>query len=195
MRFPPVAPNDMTPAQRDLASSYRTGWRTTIANADGSLGGPFDATLRSPELAGRLGAVSNYFRDGTALPPRLNELAILVVARHWDSDFEWHAHCAAALDAGLAREVVDGVNAGHTPAGMRADEAIVFEVATELQSRHRLSDATFERARSVLGERQLIDLVGVCGYYTLVAMMLATADVHPASAPREGVPSLAARQP
>ncbi len=194
MRFAAIPPDEMTPAQRDLASSYRTGWRTAIANADGSLGGPFDATLRSPELAKRLAGVSNYFREGTALPPRLNELAILIVARHWDSEFEWHAHCAAALDAGLPRDVVDGLNAGRLPDGLKPDEAIVFEVASELQSSRRLSDATFERARAGLGERQLIDLIGVCGYYTLVAMMLAVADVHPASAPRDGVPSLASRQ-
>ncbi len=67
MRFPPIKPADMTPEQRELAASYRTGWRTSIANPDGSLGGPFDATLRSPGLAGRLAGVSNYFRDGTAL--------------------------------------------------------------------------------------------------------------------------------
>lgn len=78
MRFPPIKPADMTPEQRELAASYRTGWRTSIANPDGSLGGPFDATLRSPGLAGRLAGVSNYFRDGTALPRRLNEFAILV---------------------------------------------------------------------------------------------------------------------
>jgi 4-carboxymuconolactone decarboxylase len=183
MRFPPIPADRMTPEQRTLAASYAKGWRTTITNPDGSLGGPFDATLRSPDLAGRLAGVSNYFRDGTSLPRRLNEFAILLVAREWDSAFEWHAHCAAALEADLSRDVVD--------------EAAVYEVVGELQVNHRLGDAGFERAKAVLGERQLIDLVAVCGYYTLVAMMLATADVHPPGPLPPGMPQLTqlTRQP
>ena len=191
MRFPPIKPADMTPEQRELAASYRTGWRTGIANPDGSLGGPFDATLRSPGLASRLAGVSNYFRDGTALPRRLNEFAILVVARQWNSAFEWHAHCASAIEAGLDVQVAQDLSNGKRPAAMKDDEALVYDAAMELQREHRMSDATFERCRAVLGERQLIDLVGVCGYYTLVAMMLATANVVPGNPPPAGVPALA----
>lgn len=180
----------MTPAQRALADSYGSGWRSAIANADGSLGGPFDATLRSPELAGRLAPISDYFRNGTALPPRLNEFAILVVSREWKSDFEWFAHCELALRAGLPLAVAQALARGERPASMAADEAVVYDVVTELQREHRLAEDTFTRARETLGERELIDLVGVCGYYSLVAMMLATADVHPTRALPDGVPAM-----
>ena len=190
MRFPRIYPENMTDAQRALADSYRaSSWRAAIAQPDGRLGGPFDATLRSPDLAGRLAGVSNYFRTGIELPPRLNEFAILLIAQQWNSQFEWHAHCASALAAGLEAAKAQAIGQGKRPAGMLEDEECVHDFVTELLARHKVGDAMFARATAVLGEGKLVDLVAVCGYYTLVAMMLATADVKAPPLPA-GVPPL-----
>lgn len=186
MRFPPISEEKMSRAQQEIAASCRTGWRAAIASGDGRLGGPLDATLRSPELAARLNRVSDYFREGTSLPARLNEWAILVVAREWNSSFEWQAHYALAMEAGLARVTAEQLARGETPLDMEEDEAVVYHVATALQRQHRLDDSTFQKAKDTLGEQQLVDLVAVCGYYTLVAMMLATADVHTSEPPDAG---------
>lgn len=194
MRFPPIAPEHMTPEQRVLVESYRaSGWRAAIAQPDGSLGGPFDATLRSPDLAGRLAAVSNYFRAGTELPARLNEFAILLIAQEWNSAFEWHAHCSNALQAGLDPAIVSEVARGVRPKHMQVDEECVHDFVTELLTTHKLSATMFSRAIDVLGERKVVDLTAVCGYYTLVAMMLATADVKPPVPLAAGVPVLQPR--
>lgn len=92
LRFPPVPPAQRSDAQRQVVDLYRQGWRAAMETADGSLGGPFDATLRVPELARRLAPVSDYFRQGTSLDDRLNEFAILIIARHWHCAFEWEIH-------------------------------------------------------------------------------------------------------
>ena len=191
MRFSPISPENMTAEQRALADSYRgSSWRAAIAQPDGRLGGPFDATLRSPDLAGRLAAVSNYFRTATQLPPRLNEFAILLIAQEWNSEFEWHTHCPSAIEAGLDLAKAQAVAQGRRPDGMLEDEECIHDFVSELLAKHKVSDAMFARAVAVLGERKVVDLVAVCGYYTLVAMMLATADVKPPAAMPAGMPAL-----
>lgn len=192
LRFPPVPPAQRSDAQRQVVDLYRQGWRAAMESADGSLGGPFDATLRAPELARRLAPVSDYFRQGTSLDDRLNEFAILIIARHWHCAFEWEIHCPRAIAAGLPRTVAQAVADGARPGGMRDDEAAVYDLLSELLARHTLDDPAFEAARRQLGEARLVDLVGVAGYYMLVAMMLKTANVEPAE-PRGDLPRLAVR--
>lgn len=188
MRFPPFLQSELTAQQQELIAFYKEGWRAAVSPSKGVLGGPFEATLRSPELAKRLAAVSDYFRTGTALPPRLNELAILVVASQVRSDFEWFAHCSLALASGISAATVHALANGNRPNNMKSDEALVYEVATTLIQRGTFSDDLFHRAIDVLGERQVVDLVGVCGYYSSVAMMLSAADVHAPRTPYFVVP-------
>src|SRR3984957_12810176 len=169
-RFPPLKIDAMTPDQRRVAEAITSGPR-------GGLGGPFQAWLRSPELADRLQKVGEYLRFSSAVPRRLNELAILITARAWDAQYEWYAHHRLALEAGLDPAVAADIAAGRRPAAMQADEAVVYDFCTELRATRRVGDETLARAVSLLGEAGMIDLIAVSGYYDIVSMTLNVAEV------------------
>jgi 4-carboxymuconolactone decarboxylase len=170
-RFKPLTPEEMSEAQRKVYQEIAGGPR-------GGVRGPFNALLRSPELADRAQKMGEYIRFNTSLPPRLSELAILVTARYWSSQYEWHAHHPFALKGGLPAQVAADLAQGRKPAGMNDDEAAVYDFCTELHERKTVSDATYKRALERFGERGVVDLVGVSGYYTLVSMVLNVAR-HP----------------
>lgn len=115
MRFPPLELDQMNPAQRKIADAILAGPR-------GSLRGPFNTWLRSPELADRLQKVGEYIRFNSSLPQQLNEFAILIVAREWSASFEWYAHEPMAIKAGLPQSITDQLREGKRPEGMSADE-------------------------------------------------------------------------
>jgi 4-carboxymuconolactone decarboxylase len=169
-RFTELRPEQMTEAQKRVYESIAGGPR-------GAVRGPFNALLRSPELADRVQRVGEYLRFKTSLPPRLNELAILINARFWDSKYEWYAHRPLALKGGLAESVADDLAADRRPGNMQPDEAVVYEFCTALHTRHAVDDALFDRAIAVLGEHGVMDLIGVSGYYTLVSMVLNVAEI------------------
>ncbi|HEY7517908.1 MAG TPA: carboxymuconolactone decarboxylase family protein [Methylomirabilota bacterium] len=176
-RYPELRPAQMTEAQMRVYQSIAAGPR-------GGVRGPFNALLRSPELADRVQKVGEYLRFSTSLPARLNELAILINARFWGSKYEWYAHRPLAEKAGLAPAIADDLAGNRRPATMQADETIVYEFCTALHTAHAVDDAMFERAVGAFGERGVMDLIGVSGYYTLVSMVLNVADVPlPAGAP------------
>jgi 4-carboxymuconolactone decarboxylase len=169
-RYPPLSLDEMTPAQREVAEAIQSGPR-------GGLRGPFQAWLRSPEIAQRLQKVGEYLRFSSSAPRRLNELAILITARAWDAQFEWYAHHRLALEAGLDPAVAADIAEGRRPAAMQADEAVVYDFCTELRATRRVGDETFARARDLLGEAGVIDLIAVSGYYDIVSMTLNVAEV------------------
>ncbi|HVN02090.1 MAG TPA: hypothetical protein VMT68_17960 [Caulobacteraceae bacterium] len=169
-RYPPLSPEQMTPAQREVAQAIAAGPR-------GGLRGPFQAWLRSPETAQRLQTLGEHLRFSSSVPRRLNELAILITARAWDAQFEWWAHHRLALEAGLDPAVAADIAEGRRPATMQADEAVVYDFCTELRATHRVSDATLAAAQALLGEGGVIDLIAVSGYYDTVSMTLNVAEV------------------
>ncbi|HXD16973.1 MAG TPA: hypothetical protein VN654_08150 [Vicinamibacterales bacterium] len=136
------------------------------------LGGPYNAMLRSPELGQRMFALLDYLRFNTSVPRRLNEFAILVQARLWTSQVEWLAHYPLALKEGVSEATLADLKAGRRPASMKADEAAVYDLCTELSTTHKVSDATYRRAAQVLNEQQLVDLVTLSGTYTTLAMLM-----------------------
>jgi 4-carboxymuconolactone decarboxylase len=144
-----------------------------------SIGGPFNAWLRSPELADRLQKVGEYVRFNSSLDKRVNEMAILMTAQAWGSTYEWYAHEPLALKAGLDPAIVAAIGAGRKPDNMKDDEAIVWEFTTQLRRDHAVDDAIYARALEKFGERGIIDLVGVNGYYDAVSMTLNVARVKP----------------
>jgi 4-carboxymuconolactone decarboxylase len=164
-RIRPLTWDELNPEQRAMVNDLLSGSRT-------SLDGPFNAWLRSPEMGNLAQELGEYLRFRSALPRRLNELAILLTAKAWTSQFEWHLHKAAALTAGLSPAVIDDIQAGRRPAAMQADEAVVYAFSTELRQRHRVSDATYQAAVKLFGEKGVMDLVAVMGYYDLVSMTL-----------------------
>ncbi len=170
-RFAPLTYRGMTPAQKTMFEHLITGERRGAS-------GPFNVLLRSPEMGDLAQQFGSSMRYHSSIPNRLNELAIIITARHWTSHYEWYAHKRAALQAGLAPTIVDAVANGTTPTGMKADEAAVYTFIHELLTTKQVSDATFATVKMHFGERGAVDLIGVSGYYTLVSMLL-NVDQHP----------------
>ena len=140
------------------------------------LGGPYNPMIRSPVLGQRLYDLFYYLRWQTSVPTRLNEFAILIIGRQWRSQVEWFAHVPIALKAGLSAEVIAELKANKRPSKMAEDEAVVYDFVTELTTTHKVSDATFARARKIFNDQQIVDLTAVSGNYVMVAMILAMAE-------------------
>lgn len=164
--------------QSEMSDAQRKAYEGIVSGPRGGARGPFNALLRSPDLADRVQRVGEYVRFNSSLPARLNELAILVVARYWSAQFEWYAHRELALAAGLDPKIADDLGQGKRPANMKEDEAVVYQFCKELHENKSVSDETYAKALGMFGERGVIDLVGVSGYYTLVSMVL-NVDRHP----------------
>jgi 4-carboxymuconolactone decarboxylase len=164
-RFKPLTYDEMTPAQRTMIEHVVSGPR-------GSTDGPFNVQLRSPEmgdLGQQFGAATRF---ATSVPRKLYELAIIITARHWTAQFEWTAHHRGALQAGVSPAVCDAIAAGKRPSAMPPDEEVVYNFATELLEKKQVSDATFDAAKKLLGERGVVDLISVMGWYGTVSMYL-----------------------
>ena len=164
-RFKPLTYDEMTPAQKTMIEHVLTGPR-------GSTDGPFNVQLRSPEmgdLGQQFGAATRF---ATSVPRKLYELAIIITARHWTAQFEWTAHHRSALQAGVSPAVCDAIAQGRRPSAMPPDEEAVYNFATELLEKKQVSDATFDAAKKVLGERGVVDLISVMGWYGTVSMYL-----------------------
>lgn len=141
------------------------------------IGGPNNVLLRSPSFADNIMKLSDYLRYNSSVPRQLNELAILLVARHWNSQFEWVLHVPAALKAGLAEAVINDLAEGQRPAAMQPDESIVYDFVTDLLTNHAVRDEVFAKAKAALGEQRVVDLIGVTGFYVTLAMVLNTAQI------------------
>ena len=163
--MPPIPADRMTPEQRAVASELTAGRR-------GAVYGPFVPALRSPELTRRLQKVGEYLRYEPRLPPKLREMAIILVAREWTQDFEWDVHAPLAEREGLPREVIDAIADGRRPAALADDEALLYDFFAELQRSRTVSDATYARAISALGDQGVVDLVALIGYYATLAMLM-----------------------
>ena len=145
--------------------------------------GPFIPLLRSPDLMLRAKEMGDYLRYNSVLPPRLSELAILITAHTWSQNVEWEIHQPIALKAGVPAAVVDAIAAGRRPETMSPEEAAVYDVSTQLERTKALDDKTYARALSLLGDRGVVDLVGINGYYTFLAMVLNAARTAPTGGP------------
>ena len=137
---------------------------------------PFNAWLRSPELADRLQKVGEYVRFNTSLDKRLNEMAIIMTAQFWGSQYEWFAHAPLAAKAGLSSDIIAELKAGQRPSKMAEDEAVVYDFVNELTTTQKVSDETYARAKKVFNDQQIVDLTAVAGNYVMVAMVLAMAE-------------------
>lgn len=179
-RMPAIPRDEMTAAQREAADEIVAGRR-------GDLSGPFVAAIRSPEFTRRLQRLGEYLRYDHALPPPLREMVILLTARAWTQQYEWHVHEPIAEQAGLSRGIIDAIAEGRRPIDMSADEALLYDCVAELHSTRSLSDHTYARAVRTFGERGLIDIVGAIGYYGTLAMIM---NVAQTPLPRRAIPPL-----
>lgn len=175
-RFKLIPLDQLTPEQQALSDAIKSGPRAKLASSGaskpGPLGGPFNVWLRSPGIGNLVQQLGEEIRFRSSLSGKLNELAILVTARNWTSQYEWVAHHKLALEGGLDPKIAEAIAQGRRPEGMDADETLVYEFSTELQASQGVSDAMYARAVARFGERGVVDLISVNGFYVLVSMCL-----------------------
>jgi 4-carboxymuconolactone decarboxylase len=170
----------LNPAQQKVVDEVVKGPR-------GVLVGPLRAALHRPDLADVWQRFGTILRFGTSLPPRLSELAIIVTAKRWNSQLEWHVHAAAALKAGLAPEIIENLRQGQSPSFTDPAEADIYDFARELQLFSDVGDLTYARVRDRWGPVGVVELTSLIGYYTLVSMTL---NAHAVPLPDEVEPPL-----
>jgi 4-carboxymuconolactone decarboxylase len=166
-RFSELRLDQLTPEQQKMATMLKTPPRNSGLNT-----GPFNAYARSPGLGILLVQVSDYVRFNSSLAPRLSEFAIMIAARQWSQAYEWRAHYPLAVKGGLDRQILVDLGAGTRPQGMKEDEIALYDFCTELYRDKKVSDAAFKAALGKFGERGIMDVIGIIGYYDLVSMAL-----------------------
>jgi 4-carboxymuconolactone decarboxylase len=164
-RLPSIPPAQYTVEQKQAAADFEAARKVPVF-------GPFEPLMHSPEVMSQARAMGDYLRYKSAIGNTLSELVILVTAREWTQDYEWYVHYPIALKAGIRKEIADAIADGRRPASMNTDEEIVYDFASELLKNKQISDATFERAKSRFGTRGVVDMTGIVGYYTFLAMQL-----------------------
>jgi 4-carboxymuconolactone decarboxylase len=167
-RFEVLPREQMSARQREVADAIASGPR-------GALKGPFLALIHNPELASRVQELGEHLRYGTGLAQPLVEIAILVTARRWSCDYEWMAHARIAREAGLRNEVIDAIAIRTRPQTLDEDEALLFDFAENTVWEGAPSDASFDAVVARFGRPTVLDLLAVCGYYTMLAFVLNTA--------------------
>ena len=168
-RFPQLTLDQLSAAQKPVGDQI-------MKVSSVGIGGPYNSMLRSPKLAQLLFDLFHYLRWETSIPLKLNELAILVIARQWRSQIEWFAHAPIAAKEGISANIIAELKANKRPSGMAEDEALVYDFVTELTGTHKVSDPTYARAKKLFNDQQIVDLTAVAGNYVMVAMLLAMSE-------------------
>ena len=158
----------MTDAQRALMQAIRSGPRGTSITPRG----PFAVWMHAPEFGDLAQKVGAHCRYKTALPPRLSEFAILCTARLWRAQYEWFAHAPMAEKGGVKPKTIANLRAGRAPKSAQKDERAIYDFVQELYKTRRVSDRTYKRVHSLLGDQATVELVGILGYYVMISMTL-----------------------
>lgn len=166
-RFKALSDAEMNADQQRVAKVLREGPRK-------GLPGPFHALLRSPDLADRVRTLGDYIRFGNSLPAAQRELVILMAARFWSAQYEWHAHRRISLEAGLDASIPEAIGEGKRPPKMSPDETLIYDFCYQLLYDKDVSDPTYEAALARFGERTVIDMICTAGYFSFVSLILNT---------------------
>jgi 4-carboxymuconolactone decarboxylase len=164
-RMPPIPSDKWTDAQKKAAEEITSGPRKELV-------GPFIPLLRSPEFMSRLQKVGEYLRFNTKLGSNISEFIILIIARQWTQQFEWYSHESLALKAGVKEDTIKSIAEGQRPAAMTPDEEMIYDYISELRLHQSVSDPAYAKVINRFGEQGVIDITGLCGYYTLLGMLM-----------------------
>jgi 4-carboxymuconolactone decarboxylase len=170
-RLPPIDTAGMNAEQKRVYDAIAGGPR-------GGVRGPFLALLHVPDLADRIQNVGEYLRFNTGFGSRLNEMAILMTARHFTCNYEWHAHEPHARKGGLPQDVIEAIRERRRPATLQDDEAAIYDFVSELLGKGKVSDGAYQRVAARWGTKGPVELAGVVGYYIMIAMTLLAHDVQ-----------------
>jgi len=166
-RMPPIPPEKYDATQKKAADDFQVARK-------GPVFGPFSVLMRSPDLMTANRIFGDYLRLKPSIGNKLSELIILTTAREWTQDYEWYVHAPIAFKQGITQEIIDAIAEGRRPPGMNEDQEICYDFTTELIRNKRVSDATYDRALKRFGEIGVLDISGIGGYYTLLAMEMNT---------------------
>ena len=176
-RLPDIPPAQYDAEQKKAAEEFQAARKVPLS-------GPFQTMMYSPEVMSRARAMGDYLRFHSAIGNTLSELVILITARAWSQGYEWSAHQPLALKAGISRDIVDAIAEGRRPTTMSADEEIAYDFTMELQHNKGVSDTTYAKAEKRWGKKGAVDIAGISGYYTFLALQLNMArQPVPANAP------------
>jgi 4-carboxymuconolactone decarboxylase len=167
-RLPAVTEDALDEVQRALLDSMRAGPRGDRVR----LGGPFGVYMHAPQYGELMQQLGAFLRFKTSLEPRLSEFAILCTARLWRAQYEWHAHAPVAEKAGVKAEAIADLKAGRTPKKVAKDERAIFDFVQEIYKKRRVSERNYNRVQGFLGDRGMVELAGILGYYAGVSMIL-----------------------
>jgi 4-carboxymuconolactone decarboxylase len=182
-RMPPIPADKLTAAQKKAVEEFKAARSAEVS-------GPFWPLLRSPEVMSRAQALGQHLRFKSSLPPRLSEFVILMTARRWTQQYEWNAHRPLALQGGLSADIVNAIADGRRPDRMGDDEEAAYTLWDEVQRNQSVSDPTYARAVAKLGEQGVIDVLGITGYYTMLAMVMNTTRTPLADGVKPGLAAL-----
>jgi 4-carboxymuconolactone decarboxylase len=182
-RLPTIPPAQYTVEQKQAAVEFEAARKMPVF-------GPFEPMMHSPQLMSDARAMGDYLRFKSSIGNTLSELTILMTAREWTQDFEWSYHYPIAIKAGLRQELVDAIAVGKHPTGMSPDEELVYNFTHELLKKKQVSDATFEHAKARFGTKGVVDMAGIAGYYTFLAMQLNVANYQTVTNDGKKLPSL-----
>lgn len=166
-RMPAIAPAKYDKAQKKAAQQFQAARKEPVF-------GPFSVLIRSPELMNAYRTFGDYLRFKASVGNKLTEFIILVTAREWTQDFEWNFHAPIARKEGIGQDIIDAIADGRRPSGMSEDMEICYDLTIELHRNKRVSDATYARAVKRFGEKGVLDIVGISGYYASLAMVMNT---------------------
>ncbi len=184
-RLPYLRYEDLDPAGQQVWDGIVGSRGTEMVNADGGLVGPFNAFVHVPGVGRHLSALGARLRFRTTIDRRLSELAIITVGARWKAEFEWWAHAAMASRHGVSEAVVAAIGDGSDPPFNADDERIVYAVARQLSSGGAVDGEAYAAARALLSDEGMVELVALCGYYTLISYLLNTFEVPlPPGVPR-----------
>jgi 4-carboxymuconolactone decarboxylase len=171
-RLPELRRDQLDPAGQEVWDQVVGTRGGQLVTAAGGLAGPFNAFVHAPDVGRHLSALGAAVRFGTSIERRLAEVAIITVGSRWKAEFEWWAHARMAREHGVPEAVVDAIGRGDSPPFTADDERIVYAVARELTLTGKLSQESYAAAHGLLGDAGLVELVSLCGYYTLISYLL-----------------------
>ena len=164
-RLPTIDPQDYNEGQKAAAEEFESARNRPVF-------GPFEPLMHSPEVMNKARAFGDYLHYNSAIGNTLSELAILITAREWTQDYEWYVHYPISLKEGISKDIADAIAEGRRPSGMSNDEAIVYDFSIELHRNKQVSDVTYKAAEDRFGYKGVVDLTGINGYYTFLAMQM-----------------------
>ena len=176
-RLPALHREDLDEAGQALWDQIVSTRPQGVVDSAGGLRGPFNPWVYAPEVGRRTADLGAHLRFGVSVERRLLELAIITTGAHWKAEFEWWAHVPMAREHGVSEPVIEAIGRGETPSFEHDDERVVHAVATQLSTNGHLDEATYAEAQALLGDRGVVELVTLCGYYVLVSFTLNAFDI------------------